>query len=62
MNRTNRRIALVIVLLAALLAVGAAFMLRTPQDAEAVQGNLLENGDFSAVTSNVPDGWEKGMW
>ena len=61
MNRTHRRIALVIVLLA-LLAVGAALMLRTPQDEQMVQGNLIANGDFSAVTGNVPDGWEKGMW
>ena len=62
MNRGHRRIALVIVLLAALLAVGAALMLYKPQDAETAQGNLIANGDFSAVTGNMPDGWEKGMW
>lgn len=25
-------------------------------------GNLIENGDFSAVTNSIPDGWTTGMW
>ena len=62
MNRGHRRIALVIALLAALLAIGAVTALHAPQDEGIVQGNLIANGDFSAVTGNVPDGWEKGMW
>ena len=62
MNRTHRRMALAALLVLAALAVGGALALRRPQDEGVAQGNLLANGDFSAVTGESPDGWEKGMW
>ena len=62
MNRTHRRMALAVLLVLAALAVGGALALRRPQDEGVAQGNLLANGDFSAVTGETPDGWEKGMW
>ena len=49
-------------LLAALLVLLGVWMLRGGEDEPAAQGNLLTNGDFSAVTGEMPDGWEKGMW
>ena len=49
-------------LLAAVLALPGVWALRGREDEPAAQGNLLTNGDFSAVTGDMPDGWEKGMW
>ena len=49
----------------ALLMVGlAVFALfgAGEKDAPIAHGNLLENGDFSALTGDQPDGWRKGMW
>lgn len=28
----------------------------------AQEGNLVKNGDFSAVSDGMPDGWTQGMW
>ena len=48
--------------LIALLAVCAALLGGRGAQQPAVQGNLLQNGDFSAVTDGMPDGWTTGMW
>ena len=49
-----------IVLVAALAGVWA--MTRTGAKQPASQENLIVNGDFSAVTDGMPDGWDVGMW
>ena len=57
-NRQRIMLALVLVLLLCL-----ALLLGGRRGAEpATQGNLLENGDFTAVTDGMPDGWTTGMW
>ncbi|MBQ7885755.1 MAG: phospholipid carrier-dependent glycosyltransferase [Clostridia bacterium] len=53
-------------LIAALLVIGlilsATMLFGEGKDQPIQQGNLLENGDFSAVTGAMPDGWNTGMW
>ena len=63
MQSNRRRLAACLTVLA-LLALGVAAALpgiiaqrQAPQE-----GNLIKNGDFSAVTNGVPDGWSAGMW
>ena len=53
-------------LIAALLVIGlilsATMLFGKGKNQPIQQGNLLENGDFSAVTGSMPDGWNTGMW
>ena len=60
-QRNKKRIGVLALLLAAALAVFSALALRGG-DMPIQQGNLLQNGDFSAVTGSMPDGWNTGMW
>ena len=60
-QRNKKRIGIVALLLAAALFVFVA-MVRRGGDMPIQQGNLLRNGDFSAVTGSMPDGWNTGMW
>lgn len=62
MKRRNGRIAAVILALLAVLALAGAMLWRTGGQEAPQEGNLLVNGDFSAVTGGMPDGWETGMW
>ena len=62
MKRRNGRIAALIPALILILAAVCAFILRTGGQEAPQEGNLLVNGDFSAVTGGMPDGWETGMW
>ena len=56
-NRQRIMLALVLVLLLCL-----ALLLGGRRGAEpATKGNLLENGDFTAVTDGMPDDWTTGM-
>lgn len=48
--------------LALVLAVCAALLPGRGGEQPIAQGNLLENGDFSAVTDGMPEGWTTGMW
>jgi len=61
MSRKARIITAAAVLLLAGLAVFALFGGRAKEEPMA-KGNLLANGDFSAVTDGQPDGWMQGMW
>ena len=61
MKSRQRAVALAvaaIVLVAALAGVWA--MTRTGAKQPASQENLIVNGDFSAVTDGMPDGWDVG--
>ena len=62
MKRRNGRIAALIVALLAVLALTGALLWRAGGQEAPQEGNLLANGDFSAVTGGMPDGWETGMW
>ena len=62
MKRRNGRIAAIILALIVLLAVAGALLWRAGGQEAPQEGNLLVNGDFSAVTGGMPDGWETGMW
>ena len=62
MKRRNGRIAALIPALILILAAACALILRTGGQEAPQEGNLLVNGDFSAVTGGMPDGWETGMW
>ena len=62
MKRRNGRIAALILALIVLLAVAGALLWRAGGQEAPQEGNLLTNGDFSAVTGGMPDGWETGMW
>lgn len=57
-----RRAVLVAVVLAAVLAACAMALWGKRDDEPIAQGNLLQNGDFSAVTDGMPDHWATGMW
>ena len=57
----RRRVAAVTALLLLALAVLAVRPMRRGQEA-ASEGNLIRNGDFSAVTNGMPDEWNTGMW
>ncbi|MDO5299288.1 MAG: phospholipid carrier-dependent glycosyltransferase [Clostridia bacterium] len=62
-NRARRRTVALALLLALVLIIGAAAVLtRGERDLPIQEGNLLQNGDFSAVTDGMPDGWSTGMW
>ena len=64
MKREKQR-AVWLAALALALLVGAAglfFALRPEEEQPLQEGNRIENGDFSAVTNGMPDGWETGMW
>ena len=61
-GKQGRAIPALLLLLAAVLAVLAFLAMGRREDEPVAQGNLLTNGDFSAVTGEMPDGWEKGMW
>lgn len=60
----NKKKMALILAIAAVIAVAAGILiaLRGGDAQPPQQGNLLENGDFSAVTGSMPDGWETGMW
>ena len=61
MNKRQKTVGMLAVLL--LVIIAAAFALTRGGKDEAPQaGNLLVNGDFSAVTDGMPDGWSTGMW
>ena len=60
-RRNTKSIGIVAAVLLLALLVFCAAALRG-KEAPIQQGNLLENGDFSAVTGGMPDGWETGMW
>ncbi len=53
---------LIAALLMIVLIVSAMMLFGKKKDQPIAQGNLLENGDFSAVTGGMPDGWSTGMW
>ncbi len=52
---------IMIVLMAVLLAAAGIFLFTSKQE-PLPTGNLIKNGDFSAVTDGQPDGWSTGMW
>ena len=58
----HRRLALLAVVLIGLIAAGAFALFGGKETAAPQEGNLLQNGDFSAVTDGMPDGWKTGMW
>ena len=61
MKKPKQRI-LVAALLVIALIVSAIMLFGNENDRAIQSGNLLENGDFSAVTGSMPDGWGTGMW
>ena len=56
------RAALAAAILLAVLAMCLIALSQGKKQEPAQQGNLIENGDFSAVTDGMPDGWTAGMW
>ncbi len=61
MNKRQKTAGIVAVLI--LLVLAAAFALtRSGKDEAPQAGNLIVNGDFSAATDGMPDGWSTGMW
>ena len=58
----RRRIAGLTVLALLALALLASLPGILGQRQEIQQGNLIRNGDFSAVTGGMPDDWTTGMW
>ena len=58
----KKRVIAAVLALIVLLA-GAWLFLRGRRGADSpLAGNLVRNGDFSAVSGGMPDGWETGMW
>ena len=45
-----------------LIAAGAFALFGGGSKDAPLEGNLIENADFSQVSDGMPDGWEKGMW
>ena len=45
-----------------LAACAVVFLAQREREQPVTPGNLLENGDFSAVTGGMPDHWNTGMW
>ena len=45
-----------------LAACAVVFLAQKEREQPVKPGNLLENGDFSAVTGGMPDHWNTGMW
>ncbi len=62
MNKKTIRIAALALVLVIVLAAAGWLVLGGGKDEPIAQGNLLTNGDFSAVTGGMPDGWVTGMW
>ena len=58
----KKRMTLIAALLVITLIVSATMLFGGKKDQPLQQGNLLENGDFSAVTGGMPDSWNTGMW
>ena len=61
MKNQKQRI-LIAALMVIVLIVSATMLFGKGKDRPIQQGNLLHNGDFSAVTGGMPDGWGTGMW
>ena len=61
MSKKAQIITAALALLLVGLAVFALFGGSTKEETLA-QGNLIVNGDFTAVTDGQPDGWTQGMW
>ena len=60
--KNKKSISLVAALLVIALILSATMLFGEGKNQPIQQGNLLENGDFSAVTGGMPDGWNTGMW
>ncbi len=60
--KNKKRNSLIAALLVIVLLLGATMLFGKGKNQPIQQGNLLENGDFSAVTGTMPDGWNTGMW
>ena len=60
--KKKKQITLIAALLMIVLIVSAAMLFGEKKNLPIQQGNLLQNGDFSAVTGGMPDGWNTGMW
>lgn len=58
----SAKTAMFALLLVIVLAVCATLVLGGSEKQEIQEGNLIANGDFSAVTGGMPDDWETGMW
>lgn len=61
-HRNAKRIAVAALLVIVLLAACGLLFFGGEAQPQKQQGNLIENGDFSAVTEGMPDGWNTGMW
>jgi len=60
--KKKKQITLIAALLMIVLIVSATMLFGEKKNLPIQQGNLLQNGDFSAVTGGMPDGWNTGMW
>ena len=60
--KNKKQMTLIAALLVIVLIVSATMLFGGRKDAPIQRGNLLQNGDFSAVTAGMPDGWNTGMW
>ena len=60
--KNKKRMSLIAALLVIALILSATMLFGREKNQPIQQGNLLENGDFSAVTGGMPDGWNTGMW
>ncbi len=60
--KNRKQTSLIAALLMIALIISATMLFGGKKDLPVQQGNLLENGDFSAVTGSMPDGWNTGMW
>jgi len=60
--KNQKRTILIAALLVIALIISATMLFGERKNLPIVQGNLLENGDFTAVTDGMPDGWNTGMW
>ena len=58
----RKKTILIAALLVIVLIVSATMLFGGRQNQPLEQGNLLRNGDFSAVTGDMPDDWNTGMW
>ena len=62
-SRKTNRIRIILILLAALIVIGAVLLFVLSPDEKAASDNLLVNGDFSALDSDgIPDGWYTDSW
>ncbi|MBP3523494.1 MAG: hypothetical protein J6M56_07975, partial [Clostridia bacterium] len=62
MNRKTKWSIMAAALALVLAACAVVFLAQRERELPVQQGNLLENGDFSAVTGGMPDHWNTGMW